>query len=562
MRKFLLLAALGTVGVGMTANGEQLTPFQKAGEKVEPFIHILRTAGDDLISFAKDAKGVEFITFHKDVSGAFRAARIAANVSEQATADALGLDLNSYVDFEENGGEIDVTGANLKAVAKTFKMPVEDLAAQLLATPKPVAPGMSGEGNTTTGSQADPPGASGDPASVGKSTGFRSTQKTAIALEKSALGSTQIRSIRVEGMGEGTYTHADLLDAAIPIEKRKQEASRRFAKEFLGINDRDYAQIKKSGLITADMFGPNPAIDPVLASTIINLYVGEDQYLKQVQTKVLQGKKQNINIMDIPFRLGTRLDPNTWPGSSVGANPINRSIQADAKGIDWTYILPDDTIMTYRGVLPQIEADITGGFVKVFSTDTWDLGLNGTTETFTGPFTTLARGWLALMRSGNEGTRLAIDAAVPAGQQISISGGGYTTVSATLDAMLAAAVNPSNGNARFFTDTTPFLMSSYNWQLLKTQLKAANLYLAIERDGFKPNYEGHPILVSNKLGTTDIVLTEMQNLGVGIVAGMPGAGGDGISIEKFRVIKASRFVATLYVDYFVPNSKAAVITNA
>ncbi|MDE2470149.1 MAG: hypothetical protein KGL35_15730, partial [Bradyrhizobium sp.] len=126
--------------------------------KAEPFSTILEVIGGENLSFRKSAKGTEYVTFHKDVSGAIRAARIAAGASEQQAADALGVDLNDYVDFEENGGELDITAANMKSLAKAFKMPVEELAAQLVATPKPVAPAMSGEGNATSGDQSDPPG--------------------------------------------------------------------------------------------------------------------------------------------------------------------------------------------------------------------------------------------------------------------------------------------------------------------------------------------------------------------------------------------------------------------
>ncbi len=528
--------------------------------KMEPFATILEIIGAKGIDFRKSAKGTEYVTFHKDVSGAIRAARIAAGASEQQAADALGVDLNDYVDFEENGGELDITAANMKSLAKAFKMPVEELAAQLVATPKPVAPAMSGEGNSTSGDQSDPPGSgsSTDPTAMGKSTRFGSR----VALEKAALPSTQIRSIRIGATG-GELDAQALLDVSIPIEKRKQEAQRLFVKSLLNVTESEYQSIRKSGLITADMFGPNPTIDPVLANTIINLFVGEDQFLKQVQTKILSGKKQNVNVMDIPFRSATRLDPNVWPASSIGVNPINRSLQMDADPIDFTWIVPDDTLMTYRGNLPQLEAEITGGFVKALATDIWDLGLNGTTATYDGStFTTLKRGWFSLLTSGNEGSRLAIDAATPAGQQISISGGGYTTVDETLDAMLSAAFNPTNGNQRFFSQSTPILMSSHNWQLYNTQLKASHPTFLIPQSGLPPTYEGHALNVSNKLADTQILLTEMSNLVVGIVAGMPGAGGDGISVERFRVPKATRMIATVYLDFGIANSKAAVIAVA
>ena len=558
MRRLFFLAL--ATGADTFGSGSVIEPLEKANQapKYEPFTYVLRSAGEDAVAFGKNDKGADIVTFQKDVSGAIRAARIAAGASEQQAADALGVDLNDYVDFEENGGELDITPANFKALAKAFKIPVEELASQLVATPKPVAPGMDGEGNPTSGSQDDPPGAN-PPDAIGKSA-FKK-RKEVIALEKSQLGSTQIRSITI-GLDARDKANMDLTDGAIPLEKRRQLASKRFVRSLLTVTDAQYADIEKSGLITADMFGPNAAIDPVLANTIINLFVGEDQYLKQVQTKIMTGKKQNVNVMDIPFRSATRLSPNVWPASSVGVDPINRSLQFDADALDFTWVIPNDTLMTYRGLLPQLEAEITGGFVKALSTDIWDLGLNGTTSTYDGStFTTLKQGWINLLINGaSEGKE--IDAATPGGQILSIGGLSLTTNDDVLDAMLAAAFNPSNGNQRFFSDETPVLMSSYNWQVLKTQLKASHPTFLIPQEGLPKQYESHPINVTNKLDANTFLLTEMSNLVVGIVAGMPGAGGDGISIERFRVPKATRLIATVYLDYGIANSKAAVVTTA
>lgn len=500
------------------------------------------TSESDLEKNDDEEEG-EFFTIHKDVSGAIRAARIKAGASEQAAATALGVDLNTYVDFEENGGEMDITGNGIKALAKAFKMPVEDLAAQMLSTPAPVAPALTGAGSATSGDESEPPS---DP-----------LDKSAIKAEKRVAKSAQIRVLRVSEH----EPNEDL--RTMPLEKRKVIAYQRFAKSLF--DPRAYARIEKGGIITADMFGPNANIDPVIANTLVNVFVDESALLKEVQTKIMGGKKQNVNVIDVPNQTATRLTSNVWPDNTVGTDPINGSLLLDAEKVHFTWIIDDDTLMTYMGNLPGLEAEVTGAFTRALSNDLLDLGLNATGGAYSGAFLNLNKGWLALARAGGDSGTGGINAATPAGQQISISTGNtggtaFTTTEGILAAMLAAAY--ANGNARFFDDTTPFIFGPTDWQAHKQQMTSAHPTFPIPITGLDRQYEGHPVTLTNKLATGNYMLTALQNLVMGIVTGMPGAGGDGISIERFRVPNATRFIATVYVDYGIVNPKAMVVSKA
>jgi transcriptional regulator with XRE-family HTH domain len=519
-------------------------PKKKAAAKRKPSDDDEDTGDEDadLEKAEDDEEESEFFEIHKDVSGAIRAARRAAGVSEQAAATALGVDIDTYTEFEDNGGSIDITGEAIAKLAKAFKMKPEELAAQMLSTSPAASPESSDNGTGTSGDQATPPA---DPVAKAKAAGSRQ--------QKALLKSSQIQTIRITEPDQA----AEL--AEMPIEKRKEVVYSRFAKSLFTPDG--LKNFKKSGLITADMFGPNSAIDPVLATSLVNLFVDESALLKQMQVKPMAGKKQNVNVLDVPSRSATRLTSNTWPDSSTGTVPLNPSLMLDAEKMQFSWIIDDDTIMTYIGNMPGLENELTGSFTSALQNDILDLGLNGTGGTWSGSFVNLNKGWFQLAIGGPDSGTGGINAATPAGQVLDVSTNGYTNLEDTLDAILAAAYNPSNANARFFDDSTPFLVGSYDWQLFKTQMKAAYPNFPIPLAGLNKQFEEHPVVTTNKLAQNYIMFTALRNLVIGIVTGIPGSTGDGFKIERFRVIGATRFVATVYLDYGVVNANAVVLAK-
>jgi transcriptional regulator with XRE-family HTH domain len=134
-------------------------PKKKAAAKRKPSDDDEDTGDEDadLEKAEDDEEESEFFEIHKDVSGAIRAARRAAGVSEQAAATALGVDIDTYTEFEDNGGSIDITGEAIAKLAKAFKMKPEELAAQMLSTSPAASPESSDNGTGTSGDQATPP---------------------------------------------------------------------------------------------------------------------------------------------------------------------------------------------------------------------------------------------------------------------------------------------------------------------------------------------------------------------------------------------------------------------
>jgi hypothetical protein len=159
----------------------------------------------------------------------------------------------------------------------------------------------------------------------------------------------------------------------------------------------------------------------VLATSLVNLFVDESALLKQMQVKPMAGKKQNVNVLDVPSRSATRLTSNTWPDSSTGTVPLNPSLMLDAEKMQFSWIIDDDTIMTYIGNMPGLENELTGSFTSALQNDILDLGLNGTGGTWSGSFVNLNKGWFQLAIGGPDSGTGGINAATPAGQVLDVS---------------------------------------------------------------------------------------------------------------------------------------------
>lgn len=485
---------------------------------------------------------------------ALQGLRASAGVGDVQMAQALGLEHQAYLDFENGAADYEWTADSIKAAAKLLKMPVEEFTSSLLN-------GSLGDEPAET----DPPSTDpAQPAPAGPAaksvTKNQPTKTMPIPESRRILKATEPSLIKVNGNGA----------QIISVEKSQADRFSIIGKAFLygmkrellreGALPESYfetpEQLIAKGLFTPGDFDPSGSIQPALAREVFDVTVDRSGFLKKIQTTMMSSIKQNVAVADVGERTMVRITVAGSPGATVAsgaqAKTVNLAKQLEAHELDLPFFVPFSLVYNYQGNLPALEQKI-GEIIMLSNANQFvDLGLNGTSDTYVGTFLTLSQGWLAL---GRTAIAAATDGANPA-QSFSIAGvGGLTTQLKVMDYMIATM---SQYQARYANISNAFVMGTADFETFEVERIARPNSEQVLTDGARYIYRGHEIVVVDYLTTGNLIYTPLQNFLFGMVT----QGQGGTRLQSLEVIKGMQHNLSSAVDYDFVNYQPLVIAAA
>lgn len=537
----------------LLANGANIEQMQKASKLAKSYFFGVSAMPTNV------AKSQQF-ELTKEAAEAVKSIRIENGVAEQAVMTALGLsDVQEYVAWENGQATIELSPENFTALAKVLKTDVATLAAKMVSAdgPNPVLDnaGEPGDGAAAGsgggGDQTMPPG--------GTAPAKSNATATSAQIQKDKLAGTGARIFNI-GAGNGVV----VLDKSAEVQKA--QLKKELLTAFSGIVGTRGIQ---KGTLVAEDFSPSNILNPSLANELINLVVDQSAFLKSVQVRPMEREVAEVLVWDIYGRQFARSAPG-WPTAADLQKGINKSKKLTATKQTLYWLIENRTLNNYRSNVPGLENEIFSGFTQAFRNNMMDLAFNGATENWdsiiaaggTPDFTDLNKGWFTLATAN-----------APAGQVINATtddtlydNANHTTgnlvTQKVFDKMITLSKSTTNGNARFFDGSEPFVMSDVDWEaheqlILSGQYAQASPLLA---NGIEPKYRRRAVTTSNFINSKNYLYTKLMNYILGIVTGDNGA--DGIVIERHIVPQGVLYCAVIYMDFEFVNNNAIVVAHS
>jgi hypothetical protein len=464
----------------------------------------------------------QFVTVNKDAAAAIEAERFTRGFAELDVAEALGLsDVSDYINFVDSGKGFDVTPEGIKALAKLFKMSVEELAAKMVAAdPSALSDAAAGADSPNSSNTAAPTDSPDTAKSNTKKTEERKTQKQ----------SSLISFIRESTEVQKSDT---LISEAIHLPLLKMQLA--------GL--RKSLDLRKDSITPLD-FTPGSWI-PEQASGLIDLMVEGSEILSKVNVIKAPSKKYNAEIIDGDNIQLRRLPVGFATNDNNRQKVTNSRVTLDLKKVDIEFALTTETIQLHKHNIAGLENIIFDKFIKGMRNRFQWAGFNATADTaddvelVTDP-TQVAIGWLKLA-----------DTLVPSGQKL-VTGTQAPDVmyQSLIDAMLDGA------NDRFYDEEMLFLSSWKDWKKYLKDLgdRTDGLSAVIGTTADKKHYSGHGIETHRFLSTGNTLLARYVNLVFGILD----TENEGILIERHPQPGGVIYRLTAWIDYalFNPNGIA------
>ncbi len=466
----------------------------------------------------------EFITVNKDAAAAIEAERFERGFSEKDVAEALGLtNIKDYLDFVETGKGFDVTPEGIKALAKLFKMSVEELAAKMVAADPSMT--ASGDGSPAPDSTATTPEA---PLTDSPQ---KSAKKGQEAVHKQTRVSSSIR-----------FTP----EKETPVEKEeKPEVNLSVLKmQLAGLRTEG---VRKDSITPLD-FTPGSWI-PEQASGLIDLMVDGSELLSKVNVIKAPSKKYNAEIIDGDNIQLRRLPVGFAPNDNNRQKVTNSRVALDLKKVDIEFTITTETIQLHKHNIPGLENIIFDKFIKGMRNRFQWAGFNATSDTaddvelVTDP-TAVASGWLTLANS-----------LVPSEQKVTV--GTHTPAELyqlLIDAML------STDNDRFYDEDMLFISSWKGWKQYLKDLgdRTDGLAAIIGTTADKKNFSGHSIVTHRFLASPNVLLARYTNLIFSILD----TDNEGIIIERHPQPGGVIYRLTAWIDYALFNPAGMAVALA
>jgi hypothetical protein len=463
----------------------------------------------------------EFITVNKDAAAAIESERLTRGFAEKDVAEALGLtDVKEYLDFVQTGKGFDVTPEGIKALAKLFKMSVEELAARMVAAD----PSSTG-GSEAQSAPPEPPTQDTPPSPPQKSEEPAPTKQT----RKSA----QIR-FTPEPSPED-------------IEKSEEEPKvnlKLLKMQLAGV--RQSLTVRKDSITPLD-FTPGSWI-PEQQSGLIDLMIEQSDILSKVNVIKAPSKKYNAEIIDGDNIELRRLPVGFAPNDDNRQKLTNSRVALDLKKVDIEFTLTTETIQMHKHNIPGLENIVFDKFIKGMRNRFQWLGFNAILDTaddveLVTEQEELAVGW----------TKLG-DLLVPAGQKIVT---GTQTPDEVYQAMIDGLLD--GDNERFYDEDMLLLSSWKDWKKYLKILgdRSDGLSAVIGKTEDKKNFSGHQIATHKGLKSGHMFLTRYINLIFAILNN----DNEGIVIERHPQPGGVIYRLTAWIDYALFNPKGISIAK-
>ena len=460
----------------------------------------------------------QFISVNKDAAAAIESERLTRGFAEKDVAEALGLsDVKQYLDFVQTGKGFDVTPEGIKALAKLFKMSVEELAAKMVATDS-AAPEADPASTTAPSTNPDP--GSSDPANPTKSAEPKTTRKSA--------------QIRFTAETSTTTIKSDDPKQALALLKM----------QLAGL--RPSLDVKKDSISPLD-FTPGSWI-PEQASGLIDLMVEGSELLSKVNVIKAPSKKYTAEIIDGDNIQLRRLPVGYAPNDNNRQKVMNSRVGLDLKKVDIEFALTTETIQLHKHNIPGLENIIFDKFIKGMRNRFQWAGFNALTDTaddvelVTDP-TAIGVGWLKLAET-----------LVPSGQRI-------TTGSLHPQEVYQQLIDAQLGgvNDRFYDEDMLLISSWKDWKQYLKDLgdRTDGLTAVIGKTEDKKNFSGHSIVTHRYLNSGNILLARYTNLIFGILDN----DNEGIIIERHVQPGGIIYRLTSWIDYALFNPEGMSVAK-
>jgi len=503
-----------------------------------------------------------YVSLQKDAGAVFRETRMAAQVAEGVFMKAFGLDptkpedVKTYSEFETGAVKLDVTPDVIAVVAKAAGVKPVDFAAKVINSYNPTdaetpsdAAGAATNANKQSGAAAASSAGLGNSgaSAVGKSAEgeqlFSRIAKSISPEDAKALNVELLKSRQVRTVPEGAIIQKS--EGDIKLEKARAVGS-----SILGLKDGENSQLMKTGIVVETDFSPGGTNNPTLGTELFALAAPQMKLLNLVRTVVMTSYHQEVLVLGKNRRTSLQLTVGDLPTAGQQTNFLGSGTIMDAADMDWTMLISDKVGLQYQGNLPGLETTITDAFTSAIATEPEDLGLNGTTDTYSGTFLTIRKGWYA------QQVTFAGATAANNWTLIDQSSNSITTVMGTMDAMITAMV----------TNKPEKLVSTFNFVMSKADHSAfadeLNAILAAGGNVLLTNaptmYKGYNIVVSDFATTNQIIFTDPKNL----VFGYVNAPNQGLRVDRSRRTKGMQIQVSLGVAYHIIDNNAMVISQA
>ncbi len=471
----------------------------------------------------KDDMLGEYFAITKDAAAAIEAVRFEQGVSEKAVAEALGVNPDDYLSFVETGKGLEISAAGIKAVAKLFKMTVEDLAAKMVTgDPEPDASPAAGDSTNpgTEPGQVDPTKAKTGAASIDKST--------------PALKSGQIRIVEP----------ADRLATDIEKSGTPEQKLALLKMKVVGIR-KDITDVRKDDILPSD-FAPSGILQPEFSRDVINLIPTGDTFLSSISRHTLGSKKQSVPIDDLHGRNFKRLPVGFAATGANRSKGTTTFLNFDCNQIDIEVMIRNDAIAYHLNDRASLENEIFNNIINACRNDLKDLAINGTLDSTDEEelvWTELGIGFLKLA-----------DTLCPAGQKIAV---GADPVQTTFKKLREGQLNT---NERFYSEDQVLLCGHVDFSNYVNDLNARTdgLTTIIGSQEVLRNYNGHKIIPTTYMTSKNMLFTKLDNLALAIV----GSAAEGVNVGRFVVPGGILYRITMYVDFGIKNPKACAVAKA
>lgn len=352
------------------------------------------------------------------------------------------------------------------------------------------------------------------------------------------------RTVHILKVDEGTKVIGDRIEKAEVDKMTTADKCSHIMKAF--IKPERIEAIRKSNNLDVGDLSPGGTLTAAQTDMLISLMVDQSAFLKAIQVVKMKSTKQDVNVFDMTGRKMTRQASGYWPtDDSYMSKSLNKSLTMNAaKGSIFTTITTE-MLLSYQN-LAQWEQQFVGALAMQMANELVDGGFNMNADTAgaTNTWASLAKGWIKRCLESCE-----------ANQIIDISTGGYTTPQEILDAVIAAGYATS---PRFFTEATPLILSSANWDTHEKNLLDRMDATPILVNGAEKKYRGRPVSTLTYPDVSTYLQTELKNLVLGV------CGGDnvGMSMQVLDVPDGKLIINGVFFDYELVNYQGATVTKA